>query len=164
MATLEGRLRFIQRHGDPTGELNKLDEDGVFRDYILDSNLGWDRFARNFAEIAKGWTAPNHDGTSHRGKADGLARDLVEQLTHIHPKELPVHFDQRHGWLIRPKTLLAFMAFSAVDNWTKSTPHRQCRQCGDWFVLRDKRSRFCSNSCATNYRRNKETPHGKEAA
>jgi len=35
---------------------------------------------------------------------------------------------------------------------TKYVPQRQCKQCGDWFRPKMKRSSFCHPKCHRNYR------------
>ena len=140
-----GRRRLAQRHGVLDGTLNAYGDDGVFHDSVHD--LNWSAYAKAFERIGADWSEPDdEDGTSYRSHGEGLALDLVEALGRDTERLLTVNFSQT-GWTIRPRTLFAYLAFSAVNSWQHRTPMRICRTCHDWFLMHDRRQRHCSAAC-----------------
>jgi hypothetical protein len=155
----EGALRFIRRHGDPESLMGMTDRNGVFHECAYWST-NWKLFAELFSHIAQDWSPPDETGTSRFVGAGGLAKDVVDSLNLDlkYHRGLDIDYDQVNGWQVRATTLLAFLSFSAADNWKAKVTHRVCLNCGDFFVLSDQRSRFCSGACRTAFSKRGEKP------
>jgi hypothetical protein len=138
-------LRFIQRHGDPFGNLDRGETSSIAPWFPLMIGLDW---------ISKAWDPPGPDGIS-RLSADRdrhkFAEHALRELAPPDEKGLPEIelIAQGRGLVPRATSLAAFMAASAASALQRGVAMRQCRYsaCTDWFELGRADAVYCSGSC-----------------
>ena len=115
---------------------------------------------------------PQHDADGHRPGLDRAGRrghqphrsrsDLLERCRKTSWREylaadwtgwarsssLPIRTAAR-PFVLRPKTLAAYMAISAASSLYRRAKMRTCARCGSWFEFTRAHAQFCSVSCRT---------------
>jgi hypothetical protein len=153
-------VRFVSRHGDPSGALNNAHAAG---EPLVTETSSWFQFIFWLARAAAAWDPPDAEGISRR--SDDAAR-LAEAWTGVGllaPLDLPkppgnaeyvitTRAVGKGPFVIQAKTLRMFMVLSAGAMLDAATPMRTCNYCGDWFDVRRKGAGYCSPACqATDY-------------
>jgi hypothetical protein len=145
----DAALRFISRHGDPFGELDRKERTG--------STAKWKPLQTALSMIAQAWDdtpLDDNGGKISRISEDedrhDVARHALYELTRPDLKgglegvEVIAHGD---GLAIRATSLASLMIASAASALQGRIGMRTCDFCGDWFELRKSTARFCSGSC-----------------
>ncbi len=153
-------LGFVRRHGDPLGEL----ETQGFTD-----TSEWQEIRRPLHLAAACW---QKDTDISRAIGSDTAKLLAfnalagwRQLTadialapSVIEHQLSPKFSRpEFTFGFRVKTAATLMVLSALSHLQSGIEMAKCQQCGDWFHLYRRGSKFCSNSCrAINAKARKE--------
>jgi hypothetical protein len=155
-APADARLeKFLNRHGDPTGQLDPGVEMGDV--------APWRPLIEALRRVAAAWNEPDALGISSWGGdtiREEAADKVLRKLLPTNPDEDPQISEEikvvytRHGLTLWPQTLRAFMVISAASARERKIKMRQCAYCDDWFELRRSDAFYCSGSCqATDHKR-----------
>jgi hypothetical protein len=140
----EGALRFIARHGDPVGYLDRGERAGT--------NAPWPALRAALFGIAQAWDALDPNEISSISRAPqrlALAQDALYELARPDKNGLQdiEWIAQGRSLIPRARTLQAFMIASAASALKRGVAMRICRRCGDWFELGRTDALYCSGSC-----------------
>jgi hypothetical protein len=135
-------LRFAQRHGDPFGSAGHREFD----------TLGWIAPAIELHKAAQAWEPVDKNGVSYLTKDPArlqsakhiLRQELSGVIDQFTPIPEPIDGLQP---VLRANTLHVFMVASATTALRRKDAMRRCEHCRDWFRVRRKDMRFCSDSC-----------------
>jgi hypothetical protein len=143
-------LRFIARHGDPLGYLDR--EPGRPDLPRGGTSQPWLALMDALDRIADAWDPPDPNDISFisddRGRLEGAQRALLE-LAPPDESGLPEVEWIAHGRGLVPRaqTLRAFMVASAASALRRGVAMKKCAYCADWFELRRTDAFYCSGSC-----------------
>jgi hypothetical protein len=130
--TADEAVRWVQRYGDPYGELS-ANRPIAFTD-------AWHLQMDQLRDLAVAWDPPGADGVSRFSDKAGPIQIKVEGV--------PLLFDSTVGEFAPQCEHSAFyMLISAIDCVRRKVPMRRCEVCGHWFELRRSTGRVCSNAC-----------------
>jgi hypothetical protein len=153
-------LAFLSRRGDPSGRMEQVALNAArqrFRQPPAEapqpSTADWAGLSEPLASLVRAWTAPDGEGISRIDPArwdaadrlwrDHFAADWLEELALVpDPKG-------RRPFVLRVKTLAAYMVISAAASLYRRANMRTCAHCGSWFEFSKTHARFCSLSCRT---------------
>jgi hypothetical protein len=133
-------VAFVQRYGDPTGQLPSSPSD----------TLRWARIQSPLVLLASAWDPEDADGISHRTADEERLKRIRAQFKN--PDTGPVgaidsRFDDNGILRFEPANLAIYMTMTAMLMFQMRMPMRRCDQCGHWHGITDARSRFCSGAC-----------------
>jgi hypothetical protein len=152
-------LAFLARRGDPAGRLEQAALNAARA--RLGQPLGedpkpgtnhWFGLQVTLKTIAAAWSAADTEGISvidddarwteakymwRFTNGDAIGRDL----------ELIPDPDEKRPFVVRAKTLGAYMEASAVSSLYRRAQMRTCARCGSWFEFAKAHARYCSLSC-----------------
>jgi hypothetical protein len=142
---------FVQRYGDPWGELDA-------RKPVHTAQ--WGDLASGLAEIADAWDLKvvnkafprlagevslfSHDPKRKQRAIDAFRNDLWPRIRPNVDVGLPAE-GTIVGTVVR--SLAAFMVLSAGSALLRRVPMRRCQHCGHWLEMDRSDRRFCSSSC-----------------
>jgi hypothetical protein len=146
-------MNFVNRYGDPTGQLDRSAEAG---EQIVSDTNSWAPLIEGLSQVAAAWDPPDKFGISRwsgdKPRADAADKALRKLLPHDTDgdkqisKEIEVIYF-RQSLTLWPQTLRAFMTASAASARAREINMRQCLRCHDWFELRRSDAVYCSPSC-----------------
>ena len=156
-------LAFLARRGDPSGamELAALNAARTRLGQPLgeDPKPGtgqWFGIKSTLAGIAWAWSPPDSDGISRIddpakwADAKVMWHDrLGEGAGWLTGLELVTDPEERRPFILRPRTLAAYLAVSAASSLYRRADMRTCARCGSWLEINKAHARFCSVSCRT---------------
>src|SRR5262249_27754661 len=137
-------LRFIARHGDPLGDLDRGER--------ASTNAPWFAVMDALDRIADAWAPLDRNGISFssddRDRLEVAQRALRELAP---PDENGLQgiewIAHGRGLVPRAQNLQSFMVASAASALRRGIAMRRCRYCVDWFELRRSDATYCSGSC-----------------
>ena len=142
-------LRFIARHGDPFGY---LDREPARPNLPPAGNHPWPALMDALDRIADAWDPPDPNDISFisddRGRLE-VAQRALRELAPPDESGLPEVEWIAHGRGLVPRaqTLRAFMVASAASALRRGVAMKKCAYCADWFELRRTDAFYCSGSC-----------------
>ena len=152
---------FVQRRGDPTGEL---------RPGQPIHSVQWLMLSEALRIAAEAWLPADASGTSFLNPDRAVVEDAAERLLSSpyvtsHTKQLTTSAMPGIGrLLIRPKNLAAYLVMRAAATLDSDNPAamRRCACCSFWFETRRVKSqpRFCSATCRALSHQNQENIDG----
>jgi len=137
---------FVQRYGDPWGQLDARKPVHTAR---------WGDLASALAVVADAWAVTLDDQTalgrsedpeSYQRAVQAFRDDLWPQIR----GDLRVELGSLIGGAVVVPvvgTLAAFMALSAASALRRNVPMRRCEHCSHWLEMDRRDQRFCSSSC-----------------
>jgi hypothetical protein len=174
-------LRFIARHGDPFGYLDR--KPAGLSPPPAGTNQPWLALMDALDRIADAWEPPDPNDISFISDDRGRLQVAQRALRELAPPDesgLPgvEWIAHGRGLVPRAQTLRAFMVASAASALRRGVAMKKCAYCADWFELRRTDAFYCSGSCqAADYKqramaqgtrvfemashRKKGRPHGK---
>ena len=165
LADPAGCADFVQRRGDPTGEL---------RPGQPIHSVQWLMLSEALRIAAEAWLPADASGTSFLNPDRAVVEDAAERLLSSpyvtsHTKQLTTSAMPGIGrLLIRPKNLAAYLVMRAAATLDSDNPAamRRCACCSFWFETRRVKSqpRFCSASCRALNHQNRENPEWRQSA
>ena len=155
-------LRFIARHGDPFGYLDR--KPAGLSPPPAGTNQLWPALMYALDRIAHAWDPPDPNHISFisddRGRL-GVAQRALRELAPPYESGLPEVEWIAHGRGLVPRaqTLRAFMVASAASALRRGVAMKKCAYCADWFELRRTDAFYCSGSCqAADYKQRTMVP------
>ena len=164
-------LSFLQRRGDPFGELKS--------DGTQISTYDWRDLKKVLERAARAWDPqPDETGVSHfhlekRSKADrmfasvtgrypdGRAADgRAGRASDGWAEELSVSYRGGITPTLRAKILAAYLCAAAAASVRGGLDMRRCDYCSSWFTLHYANARQCSASCRAARFNKRTSPHG----
>jgi hypothetical protein len=146
-------LWFLNRHGDPTGQLDRRAATG---ERIAGDTSSWGLLIQRLRLVAAAWDEADELGISslsddkHRlviaDRALRLQLPADPDGDRAISQEVEVLYTNR-GLTLRPRTLRAFMTVSAASARERGINMRRCMNCLAWFELRRIDAFYCSASC-----------------
>ena len=103
--------------------------------------------------LSRAWAPPDSEGISVIDPDPARWNEFeIIWRTHTSPwwlgeLELIPDPDHRRPFVLRPKTLAAYMAISAAASLYRKAKMRRCAHCGSWFEFVRAHAQFCSLSC-----------------
>jgi hypothetical protein len=156
-------LRFLARHGDPTGQLERRAAAG---ETLETETRSWISLTRRLRQVALAWNEADalgissiSDDAQRLAAADQALRLLLPEGRDGEReivREIETVYGE-HGSTARPLTLRAFMVASAANARERRISMRVCAYCADWLEIRRSDQVYCSGSCqAADYKRRSE--------
>lgn len=145
-------LSFVQRRGDPFGQLAK-DQRALTSEWVgLRSHLQL---------AAQAWT-PRERGdcevSAFRNREAAAA--FGAQLPNGWANDLTPSFTRDLEQVLTAKSLAAYMIAAAIAALRAQRPMRRCRYCTSWFNVHRPEAEFCSASCRAAIGNGRISPHG----
>lgn len=146
-------IDFVRRRGDPLGRLSRTTHGDT---------AGWKYLSGLLKLAASCWTTiipPTSLCTEFDNGyvietllASPPFAESVAFVPHVAEIRIAARV-RRHGLTMRinPKDLAGYMIASAILHLENHVDMAVCEQCGDWFVLQRRGTRFCSPSCRAAY-------------
>src|SRR5262245_1784038 len=163
-------LSFLQRRGDPFGELKS--------DGTQISTYDWRDLKKVLERAAQAWDPqPGETGVSHfhleerskadrmfasvTGRSDGRAADgRAGRASDGWAEELSGSFRGGITPTLRAKILAAYLCAAAAASVRGGLDMRRCDYCSSWFTLHYANARQCSDSCRAARFNKRTSPHG----
>ncbi|MDW9488838.1 hypothetical protein GOC72_28465 [Sinorhizobium medicae] len=141
-------IDFLRRHGDPFSQLSRTTQGDTG---------GWKYLSGLLRLAASCWTTIIPPTSLCTDFDNGyviealLASPLFADSVAFVPKvaEIRIGASVRRGLTLDliPENLASYMIMSAILHLEHHADMAVCQQCGDWFALQRRGTRFCSPSC-----------------